>query len=322
MRLAYLGRIEYYQKDINVKLKDMQHDFEIASKQKEISYRNSQLWFLFISFLTILIITTFFIIILLKKNKRKNILNEELNSKNQIILNQNEELSKLNATKDKFFSIIAHDLRGPIGGLMGLSQIMAEELSSLTIEEVQELALSMNHSATNLFGLLENLLNWARMQRGSISYDPKIWELHLLVNESVEMIREPAKIKEIEIGIQIPEGLMVFADKNILQMVIRNLVSNSIKFTEKGGKIILSVEAKDGKTVEISIKDNGIGMNKELVDNLFHADVRNGRKGTNGEPSTGLGLLLCKEFVEKHGGKIWVESEEGKGSTFSFLLPI
>jgi signal transduction histidine kinase len=321
MRIAYLGRIDYYQKDIDLKLKNLQNDFEIASKQKEISYRNSQLWFLFISFLAILFITSFFIIILIRKNEKKNILNEELKRKNQIILSQNEELSKLNATKDKFFSIIAHDLRGPIGGLMGLSQIMAEELSRLTTDEVQELALSMNHSSTNLYRLLENLLNWARMQRGSIPFMPEFWEVLPLINESVEMIREQAKIKEIEITITIPDGLMIFADKNILQTVLRNLVSNSIKFTNQGGKITLSVEANEDQTVVISISDNGIGMSRAIVDNLFRSDVRNGRTGTDGEISTGLGLPLCKEFVEKHGGKIWVESEEGKGSVFCFTIP-
>ena len=321
MRIAYLGRIDYYQKDIDLKLKNLQNDFEIASKQKEISYRNSQLWFLFISFLAILFITSFFIIILIRKNKKKNILNEELNSKNHIILTQNEELSKLNATKDKFFSIIAHDLRGPIGGLMGLSQIMAEELSSLTLDEVQELAVGMNHSATNLFRLLENLLNWARMQRGSISFVPEFWELLPLVNESVEMMRELAKRKEIGIDNHIPEGLTIFADKNILQTIIRNLVSNSIKFTNKGGKITLSVESNEDQMVVITIIDNGIGMTQTMIDSLFRSEVRNGRIGTDGEISTGLGLPLCKEFVEKHGGKIWVESEEGKGSVFSFTIP-
>ena len=321
MRIAYLGRIEYYQKDIDLKLKNLQNDFEIASKQKEISFRNSQLWFLFISFLAILFITSFFIIILIRKNNKKNILNEELNSKNQIILFQNEELSKLNATKDKFFSIIAHDLRGPIGGLMGLSQIMAEELSSLTLDEVQELAVGMNHSATNLFRLLENLLNWARMQRGSIPFVPEFWELLPLVNESVEMMREQAKHKKIGIDNSIPEALTIFADKNILQTVIRNLVSNSIKFTNKGGKIILSAEANEDQMVVISISDNGIGMTQAILDNLFRSDVRTGRTGTDGEISTGLGLPLCKEFVEKHGGKILVKTEVGKGSVFTFTIP-
>ena len=246
---------------------------------------------------------------------------KKIEEQNLHIEHKNNELVNLNATKDKFFSSIAHDLRGPLGGFMGLSQIMAEELSSLTTEEVQEYAVSMNNSATNLFRLLENLLSWARMQQGSIPFDPKYWELVSLVNESVEMIREPAKSKEIEIDYNITEGIMVFADKTILQTVIRNLVSNSIKFTKKSGKITLSAEAKEGKTVEISIKDNGIGMNKTMVDNLFKPDVRTGRNGTEGEPSTGLGLLLCKEFVEKHGGTIRVESEEGYGSTFTFTIP-
>ncbi len=234
---------------------------------------------------------------------------------------QNEELQRLNATKDKFFSIIAHDLRGPLGGFMSLAQIMAEELPNITLTEVQEIAMDLKNSSANLFRLLENLLSWARVQQGQIPFEPEFWELHPLVNESVEMIKETAKNKGIEIYNHIPAGLMVFADKNVLQTVVRNLVSNSIKFTNRGGKITLSAKAGEGQNIQIAIMDTGIGMDKELIDKLFLLDAKKGRKGTNGEPSTGLGLLLCKEFIEKHGGAIWVESEEGKGSRFSFTIP-
>jgi signal transduction histidine kinase len=135
------------------------------------------------------------------------------------------------------------------------------------------------------------------------------------------MILESANHKEIEIAYDIPIGLTVFADKNLLQTIIRNLVSNAVKFTEKGGKIIISACATSDNSVEIAIKDSGIGMNFRILNNLFHIDVQTNRKGTNDEPSTGLGLILCKEFVEKHGGKLWAESEVGKGSIFYFTLP-
>ena len=232
-----------------------------------------------------------------------------------------EELTKLNAEKNKFFSIIAHDLRSPLNGFIGLTQIMAEELSSLTMEEVQEIAVSMKNSATNLFRLLENLLHWSRIQQGLMPFDPEVLSLHPVIDESVEILWESAKSKEIEIVHDIPAHSEVFADLNLLQTVIRNLVSNAIKFTPKGGKINISAMNTHDNKVQISIIDSGIGISPKLVDQLFSLDVKTGRKGTDGELSTGLGLLLCKEFIELHGGKIWVESIEGKGSTFSFTIP-
>ena len=233
---------------------------------------------------------------------------------------QNEQLQKTNAEKDKFFSIIAHDLRSPFNSFLGLTQLMAEDLPNLTMAQVQDLAVSMSKSANNLNRLLENLLQWAQIQNGAIAFKPEL--VHLgLVAESIEMILESAKNKGIDIEISIPDEIEVFADSNMLQTIIRNLVSNAIKFTSKGGKVSLTAKAISDNNIEISIKDTGIGMSSELVDNLFRIDVKTNRQGTEGEPSTGLGLLLCKEFVEKHGGKIWVESEEGKGSTFHFTIP-
>lgn len=234
---------------------------------------------------------------------------------------KNEQLIDLNSTKDKFFSIIAHDLRSPFNSFLGLTQIMAEELPSLTMSQVQEIAISMSKSATNLYRLLENLLQWSRMQQGAIPFNPETVQLASIVDESIEMIQEAAKSKGIDIVTTIPGGLNVFADTNLFQTVVRNLVSNAVKFTPKGGKVNLSAKITDDKNIEISIRDTGIGMSKAMVDNLFRIDVQTSRKGTEGEPSTGLGLILCKEFIEKHGGKIWVESEIGKGSKFYFTLP-
>ena len=234
---------------------------------------------------------------------------------------QNKELQRINAEKDKFFSIIAHDLRNPFNGFLGLTQVMAEELPSLTMKEVQKIAVMMRESATNLYNLLTNLLDWSRIQRGAIFFKPEVIQLSKVVRGSIELIHELAKSKKIEIITDIPDGLVVFADKNMLQTILRNLISNALKFTPKGGKINVSAKTSNNKSVEISIQDTGIGMNNFLVTNLFRLDVQTTREGTDGEPSTGLGMLLCKEFVEKHGGKLWVESKEGNGSTFYFTLP-
>jgi len=237
-------------------------------------------------------------------------------------LRQSEtELRQINATKDKFFSIIAHDLRSPFNGFMGLTQIMAENLQSLKMAEVQNFSVRIRDSAANLFSLLENLLEWAIIQQGLTPFEPKIIELRPVVAESLWMTLEHAKSKSIEISYEIQDDLVVFADSNILQTVIRNLVSNAVKFTPKGGKVSLFAKDKGNNTVEISVIDTGIGMNKKMVDNLFKLDVRTNRKGTEGELSSGLGLLLCKEFIEKQGGKMTVGSEEGKGSVFCFTIP-
>ena len=234
---------------------------------------------------------------------------------------QNELLLKLNAEKDKFFSIIAHDLRSPFSGFLGLTQIMAEDLHSFTMDEIKEIAVNLRNSAANLFRLLENLLHWARIQQGLIPFNPEVLPLLTIVSESVDMILESARSKVIEIDYDIPDDLIVLADCNILQTIIRNLVSNAIKFTHKGGNISISAKVADGNSVEIEIKDTGIGISKNMIEKLFRLDAQNGRRGTEGELTTGLGLMLCKEFVEKHGGRLWVESTEGKGSKFYFSLP-
>jgi len=239
---------------------------------------------------------------------------EEMKSKNELLI-------QAQAEKDKFFSIIAHDLRSPFNGFLGLTQIMAEDVLFLTKGELQNIAISMRSSATNLYRLLENLLEWARIQQGLISFNPKKLELLPIVDEIIMMMMESAKRKEIEITANISADLTVYADIYILQTVIRNLVSNAVKFTRKGGVINVSANAKNDFGIEILVNDTGIGMSHKMVDNLFRLDVQTSRKGTEGELSTGLGLLLCKEFVEKHGGEIWVESEEGKGSSFHFTIP-
>ena len=235
---------------------------------------------------------------------------------------QNRELVKLDAEKDKFFSIIAHDLRSPFNSFLGLTQIMAEELPSLTMAQVQDIAIKMSKSATNLYRLLENLLEWSQIKNGTFSFNPEVIQLSLVVDGCIDLIQASAKNKDIEIASDIADGVEVFADRNMIQTIIRNLISNALKFTPKGGKVNLSAKASGNQFIEIAIKDSGIGMSLVLIGNLFRIDLKTNRLGTDNEPSAGLGLLLCKEFVEKLGGKIWVKSEVGKGSTFSFSIPM
>ena len=239
---------------------------------------------------------------------------EEINLKN-------DELLKINAEKDKFFSIIAHDLRGPFGTFLGFTEMMVSDLNQMETLQILKLAEMMQKSASNLYVLLNNLLEWSQIQQGSIPFIPTVIQLRSMVAQSVAMISDAVNNKRIEVTFFIPENMQVFTDIHFLQTVIRNLVSNAIKFTPEGGKVSLSAKVHDAKNVELSVCDTGIGMSKAIVDNLFRVDVKTNRLGTNNEPSSGLGLLLCKEFIENYGGQLWVESEEGKGSTFCFTIP-
>ena len=233
---------------------------------------------------------------------------------------KNKTISNINTQKDKFFSIIAHDLRGPFNGFLGLTELLADDLDSMTPDEIQFAAGSMKSSANNLYRLLENLLEWSRMEQGLIAFKPQENKLKSVVDECTLTFKDSAQKKEIKIKSSIDEEVTVFADNNILHAVIRNILSNAVKFTPRGGMITIQGK-EDDKNTTISITDSGIGMNAKMIDNLFRLDVQTNRKGTNDEPSTGLGLILCKEFVEKHNGKIWLESIEDKGTTFYFSFP-
>jgi PAS domain S-box-containing protein len=233
---------------------------------------------------------------------------------------KNEELKKINIEKDKFFSVIAHDLRNPFTAFLGYSEMMVEDLDSMTMDEIKGIATNLRNSSANLFSLLENLLEWSKAEQGMIRLNPESIAILPLITESISKIIDSAGAKRISIDYSVDDGMSVYADRHIFQTIIRNLVSNAVKFTHDGGQITIAAKENQDKEVEISVTDNGIGMNPEMVHNLFHLDAQINRKGTRGEPSTGLGLILCKGFIEKHGGRIWVESQEGVGSVFYFTI--
>lgn len=232
------------------------------------------------------------------------------------IRTKNEQLLKLNAEKDKFFSIIAHDLRSPFNTFLGFTEMMAEELYSMTLDEIQKIATDMRNSAFNLYRLLENLLEWSMIQRGVTPFNPIQLNLADLVRENLKTSLEPIRRKSIKLNMHIPESVSLIADPNMIGTVIRNLLSNAIKFTPRNGTVTISATKTETGTVEFTFSDTGIGMSEEMVSSLFNLDSHNNRPGTEGELSTGLGLLLCKEFIEKHGGNISVKSEPGQGSSF------
>jgi signal transduction histidine kinase len=230
------------------------------------------------------------------------------------------ELEANNAEKDKFFSILAHDLRGPLTTIMGMVDLLADKHSGLGEAVMQDMAEAMKKSVHSTNILMDNLLDWATLQRGLKEIQKVQITFGDLITPVMPTLTIQAESKKITIVDDIPAATPLFADPKMVQSIFRNLLANALKFTPANGRVqLLSNVDKDGCLV-FSVKDNGIGMEKEVLDNLFQINALSRRTGTDGEKSTGLGLMLCKEFVEKHGGTIWVESEPGVGSTFSFRL--
>lgn len=236
------------------------------------------------------------------------------------IKQKNIELAELNATKDKFFSIIAHDLKSPFQGLMGYAEILASEYSVLSEEEKLDFISNMSELTKSTYKLLENLLDWARIQTGQMELHPESFHLYDELPQTLLLAKQTARNKKIEFICRVDQSVCVKADRNMLSTVIRNLISNSIKFTYPGGKITLSAERIDD-FVKISVSDTGIGIEKEDIKRLFQLDNHLHNAGTSNEKGSGLGLMLCKEMIEKLGGTITVVSQPGKGSIFSFTIP-
>lgn len=231
-----------------------------------------------------------------------------------------EEVTKVNAQKDKFFSIIAHDLRSPFNGLIGLTELMADNSENFSTAEFVEHSKLLNNAVKKLYKLLEYLLEWAQIQNGAIKFTPKNFELSNLVSESIDTIYERTQQKRIVIINEVERSQKVYADENMIGTVLRNLLSNAVKFTKNDGKISVKTEPPKNGTVTISIEDNGVGIPQDDVGKLFKIEEKVSTLGIDGETSIGLGLLLCKEFIDMHGEKIWVESNENTGSKFSFTL--
>ncbi|MFN6946922.1 MAG: ATP-binding protein [Cytophagaceae bacterium] len=229
-----------------------------------------------------------------------------------------KKLIKINQDKDRFFSIISHDLKGPASNLIALCDIVKNE--ELSPEEKENLLKMIENASRQNYNLLISLLDWAKMQMGEISFNPKIINLIDLVNENISLYFEVAQTKGIKLLNEVPQKVFVYADMNMVNTVFRNTINNAIKYTSNGGFVKISVSERDKEFV-VKIKDSGIGMNKETLDKLFKLGFQRSMKGTNGEEGTGLGLLLCEEFIKKCHGHIRVESEKGKGTTVYFSLP-
>jgi len=259
------------------------------------------------------------------EHKRDEILlrkyNEELSEVNRQLKNSEDELKKINSEKDKFFSIIAHDLKSPFNALLNLSEFLVEDLSDLSFAEIKTFSGEINKSAHSVYDLLLNLLQWAQIKTGRMGITKEKVPLSGIINNTMVLLKNVANKKSIKLVNETEDSLFFKGDKTMISSVLQNLISNAIKFSKRNGEIIIFSEVKEGEII-VSVVDNGVGIPQDNLNRLFKLDEHVSTQGTANEAGTGLGLILCKELVEKNNGKIWVQSEERIGTTFSFSLPL
>jgi signal transduction histidine kinase len=245
---------------------------------------------------------------------------EEIMRQRDELEEQRKKLQESNSTKDKFFSIIAHDLRSPFTITLGFTELLMKKFDTFTTEQIKEFIVHIHESSQKQFKLLENLLQWSRIQLGRIRFDPINVNLNSICNNVISVLELNAKKKDIDIINEIKDDTKIYADENMITTIGRNLLSNAIKFTPRGGKIKLYSTLKNNY-VEIWVQDSGIGISADTLPKLFRIDENTSTPGTEEETGTGLGLVLCKELVEKHGGQIYAESIPGEGTTMKFTVP-
>ncbi|MCX6151365.1 MAG: tetratricopeptide repeat-containing sensor histidine kinase [Ignavibacteriales bacterium] len=308
---------------------EVQVKYETDKKEKELNILQKDSiidknWRIFLIIVIVLITSLAGVTFSAYFSKRKslNVLkekNKEINSQKEQLQLLNRELTNLNSDKDKLFGIIAHDLRSPFTSLIGLSQFLSEDYESLTSDEIKNYSFGINDSAKKVFELLENLLNWSRLNLGGIEFNPEIIEVNKIVEDVIGLFKSNAINKNLNLINEIKFEQKVFADKEMVHLIFRNLISNAIKYSCNDGKIIISSISKN-KHKEFSVKDFGVGIGPEEMGKVFTSRLESSN-GTAKEKGTGLGLLLCKEMVEKCSGEIWVKSDLESGSTFTFTLP-
>lgn len=316
---------------------ELQTKYQLERKEKEndalrhtedlntAQIRNQQL---IIGFVLFILLGSFILSIVFHSRYQQNrglniqlsLKNKEIEQQQRNVENLNAELKEANSTKDKFFSIVAHDLKNPFNSLLVLSKLLLDDYETFTDEERKQFIQQIKSSAENTYSLLQNLLSWASTQLGKTVIIKEKIDIAKLSEEAITLLKPIAKNKKISLQLLINSNTIAYADKNMISTVLLNLVSNAVKFTPHKGRIEVKANDSNGH-LEIEIHDNGIGISGENMDKLFKPDIKFHTMGTDKEKGTGLGLLLCKEFVEKNDGKLWVESEEGQGSSFYFSLP-
>jgi signal transduction histidine kinase len=313
------------------KVNQIQYQYEIAkrevenenlvkqnlSKELELSKKNLTLYIL----TGILVVIALLVLLLVNQNRLKRRANQQLEAKNIFIESQKDELIKLNASKDKFLSILAHDIRNPLSSIYGISDMLVTDYERLTADEQKVFTQDIHTLSANLFDIINTLLAWSTSQSGLTTFRPNAFNIAQLVDKSIHNLETIAKQKDIKLINQVDTGLLVLADENMIYSVLHNLINNAIKFSYTGSEIRIETTITSGKA-EISVIDTGMGLSPESQAMLFRYDQHFLGKGTAGESGTGLGLILCKDFVEKNNGTIRVESTINKGSTFVFTLPV
>ena len=313
-RLSFFDESHAKEKNLlEAKIIKERYDKKIAIEQDE----QKMIYSIFIVSFVFVLIIIFLFYLRYKQLKKYNTI---LSKQNILINEQKDELHEMNVQKDKLYSIIAHDLRSPLAGLIGLLEIMDTTGDTMSNDKKKEYISMIFSSAKKEYELLENLLEWARLQQGTIKLAPINISLLGNIQYSISNYSAHIQNKQITITNKILNNTTVYADENMANSVIRNLVSNAIKFTSVGGNIIIDFEETEDSTI-ISVKDNGIGMPPSILDNLFKIGSDNSRPGTENEPSTGLGLLICNEYAMQNNGELWAESQENFGSTFYLKLP-
>lgn len=326
-----------YNRQSNEKLLEVQAKFDLETKENEINLlkKDNQIKNLDLDRQVILqralIISLMLALLLgialfsnLRMKKKNNILlsnaNHDMEITNQRLKESETNLQQLNATKDKFFSIIAHDLKNPFNAILGFSEILATNAEQEKISDIKEYSQALYTSAEKLFRLIENLLEWSRTQTGKIPFTPEYFLIDHLIHEEVDIQANLLQRKKISTQILSQDSIYAYADKTLIGTVIRNLIGNAIKFTQPGGKIWIATKVFNNQ-VEVAVTDNGVGIEEDKIPTLFSLESSYSTQGTWNEKGTGLGLIICKEFVKKNSGNLWVTSKVGKGSTFFFTLP-
>ncbi len=312
-----------FNQQLSEKIFNLEYKFEKQRKQseidllnknkkiKELELRRARTYNAALLIVLVSIISIFIYALITLKYKR---------AQNNLLEQRKKELDNINSTKDKMFLIISHDLRGPIGNLKTLIEMLLEDEKVIQSKELFESFNVFMKSIQSVSDLLENLLFWAKSQRGEVSFAPEIFSLNVAMNKVLQLFRTIAGHKNINIDIAMKENFDVYADKNMILTIIRNLISNALKFTRKGGTIEINVE-RNLQFNKVSVKDTGVGFDEETSQKIFDSSSFYTTSGTNHEAGSGLGMLLCKEFIEKNNGNIWAESEPGKGSTFHITIP-
>jgi len=310
--------------ELDTRFKTESKDKEIAILQRDVAIQGkNQILFISAFILASLVALTFYLSNKIRKKTNKILLkkNEEISNQKEELSALNSKLEKINSDKDKLFSIIAHDLKNPFHALLGLSEILNEDFEKLNEEDKSKIISGIYESSRNTYKLLENLLQWSRLQTGRMELNPESIDLYKEVISILNLIKASADAKNITIKNGVLPGIIVYCDNYMINTVLRNLISNAVKFTNKGGTVVVN-STKISDAIQLEISDDGVGMNEQEANEVFEINRGTSKKGTSNEEGTGLGLILCKEFVEKNGGKIWVESLPCKGSTFYIDLPI